>query len=111
MAVKREWPSNPEQSVDLTQVADLYGVTPRTVRRWVELGRLPKSETPGRFSWKAKSIIQFEEAYKLVRTVKLLATGVDLDCDIHDVSEEKVGHIGTNDSETEKASSQKRKPG
>lgn len=60
------WPSNPEESVSIQQVACLYGVTVKTVRRWVAIGKVIQPEHEGRFSWRAGDVVEYRRAWNVV---------------------------------------------
>lgn len=100
-----DWPSNPESMVDIKQVASLYGITPKTVRRWVEIGRLPPPVSKGRWTWRAGAVNEFERALELVRLVRRGAKRSSRRGQIGTPG----GQIGTSDAEGRKPPSRKPK--
>ena len=61
-----EWPSSPDSSVTIGQVASLYGVNVKTIRRWVLVGKVLQPEHEGRFSWRAGDVIDYRKAWNMV---------------------------------------------
>lgn len=98
--MQHHWPTNPDASVGIRHVAALYDVSPKTIKRWVRIGRLPPSDEKKRYTWRAGAIIEFKRALELVRLVRRAARGQHLP---------KSGNNRTSLTEAEKEASQKKK--
>lgn len=71
-----EWPSSPDASVSIHQVASLYDVTVKTARRWVAIGKIVQPEHEGRFSWRAGDVIEYRKAWRMVNINRKAARSV-----------------------------------
>ena len=100
------WPSNPDVSVTIAQVASLYGVSAKTIRRWVKTGKVLQPEHKGRMSWRAGDVLEYRRAWNMVAMNRKAAKSL-----VAKLGQtlSKSGRLGTSAPEAEKDASQKRK--
>lgn len=104
------WPTNPDATVNIHQVRDLYGnVSVRTIKRYVKIGRLPPPDDEKRPTWRAGTVTEYRKAWEWVRLVRRAAKKQRLTASGQ--SERAGGHNLPNESADEKTTGGKRKPG